>query len=108
MTSEGMQQPIFTYEVSPSESFSEGVIAAVSAASGTDSIAPKEATSSAEVLEPLYSVVDPDALDGLFRGRDSGRGSVEVSFAYHDHEVTVSGGGQIEVEPRSAADEASD
>ncbi|UPV73819.1 hypothetical protein M0R89_14895 [Halorussus limi] len=108
MTSEGMQQPIFTYEISPSESFSEGVIAAVAEASGTDAIAPKDAADSAEVLEPLYTVVDPDALNALLRDRDSGQDGVEVSFAYHDHEVTVSGGGRVEVERRSTTDEASD
>lgn len=37
-------------------------------------------------LPPVASVVDPDALEGLFRGRET---NGEVTFTYAGHRVTV-------------------
>ncbi|WP_293031339.1 HalOD1 output domain-containing protein [Natronococcus sp.] len=45
--------------------------------------------------EPLYAVVDPEALDALFRGSSSDGAS--LSFEYAGYDVTVSGEGQIDV-----------
>lgn len=36
---------------------------------------------------PLHDAIDPDALNNLFRDRESG----EVTFSYLDYEVTVTG-----------------
>lgn len=47
-------------------------------------------------LEPLYDVVDPDALDALFEGDDASA-RVRVVFTYEGYQVTVSGAGDVEV-----------
>ncbi|WP_135852397.1 HalOD1 output domain-containing protein [Halorussus salinus] len=49
-------------------------------------------------IGPLYSAIDPEALDKLFR-RDDGRGAPtgRVTFALDGHEVTVRSGGVVEV-----------
>ena len=42
-------------------------------------------------LEPLFEVVDPDALDALFTSRSPGRGRdpMGITFEYGGHRVTV-------------------
>lgn len=51
-----------------------------------------------EELNPfLYDVIDPDALDTIFRG-DTGH----VSFEYHGYIVTVSHTGNVELEPTNS------
>lgn len=48
-------------------------------------------------LDPLYTVVDPDALDSLFRTRlasSDGLGG-ELRFEYHDYEVRVTADGRV-------------
>lgn len=47
-------------------------------------------------LPPLYTVIDPDALDTLFEsqaGSEEGRTPTEVQFTYFGYEVTVSDAG---------------
>ncbi|SFC56178.1 hypothetical protein SAMN05444422_110124 [Halobiforma haloterrestris] len=41
---------------------------------------------------PLYSTIDPDALDALV---ESGDADTTVSFAYHGYEVRVDGTGEV-------------
>ena len=50
-------------------------------------------------LDPLYTAVDPDALDSLFAPTASGghRADVEVTFRYHGYEVAVRSYGVIEI-----------
>ena len=36
-------------------------------------------------MDPLYDIVDPDALDALFQGRDGGA----VTFDYAGYAVTI-------------------
>lgn len=50
-------------------------------------------------LEPLYSAVDPDALNALFESpaTDASRDDIRVTFAFHGHEVTVYSSGVITV-----------
>jgi hypothetical protein len=81
----------FTYEVSSNESVSEGVVTAVSAVSGNSPISESPSDRESEqALEPLYNVVDPDALDSVFRtGRDNTAPNRRVTFPYHGYEVTV-------------------
>lgn len=58
-----------------------------------------------ERLPPLYEVVDPEALDGLYgatdgRSRGEDRPLGYVQFAYGPFSVTVRGGGDIHVRRR--------
>lgn len=46
---------------------------------------------------PLYDVIDPEALDTIFRA-DTGH----ISFEYHGYLVTVSHSGKVTVEPPEA------
>lgn len=50
-----------------------------------------------ELNRPLYDVIDPDALDVIFRG-DTGH----ISFEYHSYVVTVSHSGNVSLEPTRA------
>lgn len=68
------------------DSISLRVIDALADATNTD----------ASELEPLYDVVDPEALDQLFRS-DSG-GDVRVEFEYHGMLVDVRGDGTVTVD----------
>lgn len=71
-----------------SEQLSWTVIETVADAEGVD---PLE-------LPPLYSVVDPDALETLFQPRTELQDTTaRVVFTYHGHEVTVTAGGTVEV-----------
>lgn len=49
-----------------------------------------------ELNRPLYDVVDPDALNALFRGRSGSDGRVE--FRYHGCDVRVDQCGSVTVE----------
>jgi len=40
-------------------------------------------------LEPLYSTLDPDALDALVRVRTGTVGDIQVSFTHEEHAITV-------------------
>ena len=61
-------------------------------------------------IEPLYEVIDPDALDALVRANGDepvGVGTT-VTFEFGGQSVTVHGGGSVvvrPVEPRSEAEE---
>lgn len=46
-------------------------------------------------LDPLYDVIDPDALETLCNGAFDG----SVTFQYADCEVTVDGDGWVQVTP---------
>jgi hypothetical protein len=70
---------------------SSSVIAAVADEVGIDP---------SELPEPLYEAVDPDALDSLFAGTDSGPGS--VTFLYCGCEVTVTSDDEVSVETTAA------
>lgn len=65
------------------DSISFAVIEAVAEAKGVDST---------ELNPPLADIIDPDALESLFRS-DTG----EVRFTYHDCEVTVTCEGTVQV-----------
>jgi hypothetical protein len=78
-------------EVRPAESVSEAVVQAVST---LEDCHPR-------ALPSLYGVVNPEALNNLFRRaseRDSGRKDV-VSFRFSDSLVTVGADECIRVEP---------
>lgn len=84
-------------------SLSQAVVEAIAEREGVDvtDVEPPE-------YEPLYEVVNPEALDALFAPTASGRprppGS--VSFTYAGYDVTVYGDGRVELSERTACDEA--
>jgi hypothetical protein len=47
-----------------------------------------------ELSEPLFSVIDPDALDVLFQTSNG-----ILTFSYHGHIVTVEASGKVRAEP---------
>lgn len=47
-------------------------------------------------LEPLYNVIDPEALDQLFQ--DDGSATVTVRFTYDGHAVDVRSDGTIQID----------
>lgn len=48
-------------------------------------------------LDPLYSTVDPDALDALVRVRTGTDGDIHVTFTHEDHAITVYSYGVVTV-----------
>ncbi len=94
-------ESVFTYEISADESLSEGVVEAVSMASG-DAAVPgtPPGTETGRVLEPLNAAINPEALDSVFEHTASRpvQPRSRVTFTYHGHEVTVTGLGHISVE----------
>lgn len=82
----------FCYHLSADESLSEGVVEAVATATGRDPVPLGMKESEVErALDPLYTVVDPDALDTIFRS--DARGA--MTFVYHDYEVTADSTGRV-------------
>ena len=75
-------------------SLSQAVVEAIAKREGIDAteLEPPE-------YEPLYAVVDPEALDALFSptvdGRDRAPGS--IGFEYGGYDVTVHSVGQVEL-----------
>ncbi|WP_126663922.1 HalOD1 output domain-containing protein [Haloterrigena salifodinae] len=68
------------------DSLSLSVIEALADATDTDPVE----------LEPLYHVVDPEALDQLFQGTTPA--TARVQFSYGEHTVEVRGDGTILVD----------
>lgn len=74
---------------------SDTVVTAVATATGTD---PLE-------LDPLYTVVDPDALDGMFQPSIGAPPTdLEVRFSMAGCQVTVHADGEVAVTPPSSTD----
>lgn len=78
---------------------------------GTGSISRDVITTVAAVAEmhpqelpPLYSAIDPDALESLVKPKATTptRTDADVAFLFHGHEVTVRSCGIIAVSPRNA------
>ncbi len=57
-------------------------------------VADREGVDPIELDEPLYEVIDSEALDELFA---SGDGS--VTFEYYGYEVTAHSDGQVDLQP---------
>jgi len=62
-----------------------------------EALAEAKGVSPVDIREPMYDVVDPDALDQLFTRSDGGH----VVFELADHEITVHASGEILVRDRS-------
>lgn len=83
---------LFRFQAAADESLSTSIIRGIAT---LDDVEP-------ESVDPLYSVIDPDALDALFKPGFSGRPRVE--FQYNGCEVKVTGDRKIEI--RTTGDEA--
>ncbi|QLG63623.1 HalOD1 output domain-containing protein [Halorarum salinum] len=66
-----------------------------------DLIADREGTCPTDLSPPLNSVVDPDALDSLFRSstREDSPAIGAVSFTYCGYDVHVRSDGEVSVTP---------
>ncbi|MFB6188598.1 MAG: HalOD1 output domain-containing protein [Halapricum sp.] len=63
-----------------------------------ETIADAEGVEPTDMEERLYDVIDPDALNSLFRQEETGRTSAAtVSFEFHGYEVTVHGDSSVEL-----------
>ena len=97
---DGQQGEGVTYHVQNEESVTEAVVRAVSSVMH---IGQTE-------LEPLYSVVDTDALNTLFptrKSRKSRRTPGVVAFNYAGNHVQVTSSGRIEVEKGASKERTS-
>lgn len=75
---------------------SQAIVRAVAAASDVDDV-----TAVAEEFGPLYTAIDPSALDALFESTSTAERSEGcVSFAYAGYCVTVDTTGRVELVPR--------
>lgn len=83
--------------VSRSGYISETVVTTVAEAKGVDPLD----------LEPLYSVIDPDALNSMFRPSvGSPPASIELNFSMAGCEVVIRGDGEVAVTPPAETDES--
>lgn len=57
-------------------------------------VAERNETPPEELNPPLYDVIDPEALESIFRGETG-----EVSFEYHGYVVTVDHEGSVRLKP---------
>ena len=88
------------YVIGPSETFCEAIVNAVSAASGMEPVPAAAGTGNDDVLDPLYSRVDPDALESLLRSAGTdGRGDCRVVFELNGYRATVHSYGVVQVGP---------
>lgn len=78
---------------SSDESVTEAVVAAVAEAEGAD---PTD-------LDPLFGVIDPDALEALVAPGIDGH----VAFDYHGHRVVVEGTGDVRLDSEAEASSSS-
>lgn len=84
-----MSTTVGTVETRGAEATSQAVVAAVAAETGANPM----------TLEPLYNVLDPDALDALFSADESATAAppARVEFTYAGCAVSVTGDGTIDV-----------
>lgn len=78
-----------TYRVRDGESVTEAVVRAMGSERQTDPTG----------LQPLYSVIDTDALNKLFAARNGGerQGDGSVAFDYSGHRVRVEADGTVQI-----------
>lgn len=94
------QGTVTCYQLSDGQRPSDGVVRAVSAVTGLAPAVPTGSDGgSLQVMDPLGSVVDTDALDRLF---DTADASGRISFPYLGHLVTVDSTGRVTVAPTGA------
>ena len=94
---DGQRDEEATYHIRNDESVTEGVVRAVSSATHSEPIE----------LEPLYSVVDTDALNALFTSLGTGtsrHSNGVVEFDYAGNRIQVTSSGSIEIETETPGD----
>lgn len=70
----------------PHQSLSHAIVEKIAATEDVDPLA----------LDPLYEVIDPDALDSVFAATNgSPRSDGEIAFEYSGHTVVVSSDGTV-------------
>lgn len=74
----GDQQSRFEYDIGHDEAPSTAVVTAVSAITGSEIAA----------IDPLYEIIDPDALDELIAGSNADEISVNLHFHGCDIRIT--------------------
>ena len=84
----------FSYEIPDGESVTQAVVNAVSAVSSTPSVPTLASEDAPDPLAPLYTAIDPDALDSLFSPENAPEGA-RLEFRYHGYEITVHGGDSL-------------
>ncbi len=63
-----------------------------------EAVAQKEGVSPSELSPPLFSVVDPDALDALAReDADSNTSSVVIEFTYLNYVIQIRNGSTVSI-----------
>jgi hypothetical protein len=83
-------EPIATHEIAEDESVTEAVVTTVSSATNAGKTD----------LRPLYTAIDPDALDAIFGSRRGGTpraGDGTIAFEYEGHDVRVGSDGRVVV-----------
>jgi hypothetical protein len=80
--------PTYQYRPEEDEPLSTAIVTALSEAKGRD-ITEDECV--------LYDSIDPEALDGLFRG-ESGDDTIKVEFSTHDAIVIIWGNGSLTIQ----------
>lgn len=89
---EGRTRPV-VHPIAREESPTDAVVLAVSEATGRPPV--PGGAGSADALDDLAGVVDPDALEALFRARFDGR----LVFEWAGCTVTIEGGTYVFVDP---------
>ena len=87
---EHAQSP-FSYEIGDDETVTQAVVEAVSTVSETPPVA---APGSDEALDPLYTAIDPDALNSLF-SPENAPADARLEFRYHGYEIAVHGDARL-------------
>ena len=72
-----------------------------------ENVAGHKGTEALMLDPPLYEVLDPDALDALFRGQDGTRRKGKFTFEYCGCMVTVASDGHVLVEDTDETDRES-
>lgn len=54
-------------------------------------------------LDLLCEAVDPDALDRFVRTAEQSGSTLQITFTYHGHEVTVTGEGIVHIDEKASA-----
>lgn len=81
---------------------SQAIIEAVASAEGVDVLDLRP-----PAYEPLYSAIDPEALDLLFdHPTESNRSGARVSFTYEGYDIVVYDGGRVDVSEASSSNGA--
>lgn len=79
-----------TYRAEYDQATTPASIAVIAAVSDAFDVNPAE-------LDPLYDSLDPDALDGCIRAKETTNGAVNISFGFEGHAIAVSSEGVVTV-----------